>query len=59
MTQGQEMLKQEKKQLQKEVTSSEMIKPLNQNQIHQQAFLLGQSIQAVQRIDEQQRREVE
>ncbi len=30
----------EKKQLQKEVTSSEMIKPLNQNQIHQQALLL-------------------
>lgn len=48
----------EKKQLQKEVTSSEMIKPLNQNQIHRQAFLLGQSIQDVQRTDEQQLQEV-
>ncbi|WP_273751788.1 hypothetical protein [Leuconostoc mesenteroides] len=48
----------EKKQLQKEVTSSEMIKPLNQNQFHRQAFLLGQSIQAVQRTDEQQIQEV-
>lgn len=48
----------EKKQLQKEVTSSEMIKPLNQNQIHRQAFLLGQSIQAVQRTDEQPQKEV-
>jgi len=49
----------EKKQPQKEVTSSERIKPLNQNQIHRQASLLGQSIQAVQHTGEQQRQEVE
>lgn len=48
----------EKKQPQKEVTSQETIKPLNQNQIHQQASLLGQSIQAVQRTDDQQLQEV-
>ncbi len=30
----------EKKQLQKEVTSSETVKPLNRNQIHRQALLL-------------------
>lgn len=49
----------EKKQPQDEVTSEETIKPLSREQYHRQASLLGQSIQAVQRIDEQQRREVE
>ena len=48
----------EKKQPQKEVTSEETIKPLSREQYHRQASLLGQSIQAVQRTDEQQLQEV-